>query len=59
MKSEQVYFEHYETQKQVKQGIFEHIMVFYNRKRWHSILNYVAPVEFENSRQQPLERFSS
>jgi transposase InsO family protein len=33
--------------------------VFYNRKRRHSTLNYVSPVEFENSRQQQLEGFSS
>jgi putative transposase len=59
LKTEHVYFEHYETQEQAKQSIFEYIMVFYNRKRRHSTLNYVSPVEFENSRQQQLEGFSS
>nr|WP_301282774.1 IS3 family transposase [unidentified bacterial endosymbiont] len=59
LKTEHVYFESYETQEQAKQSIFEYIMVFYNRKRRHSTLNYVSPVEFENSRQQQLEGFSS
>lgn len=59
LKTEHVYFERYETQEQAKQSIFEYIMVFYNRKRRHSTLNYVSPVEFEKSRQQQLEGFSS
>jgi len=32
---------------EAKQSIFEYIEVFYNRKRKHSALGYVSPVEFE------------
>jgi transposase InsO family protein len=34
----------------VKAAIFEYIEVYYNRKRRHSSLEYVSPVEYEKRR---------
>ena len=48
LKLELVSHERYATRENAKQSIFEYIEVFYNRKRKHSTLGYVSPVEFEN-----------
>lgn len=37
----------FKTREEAKQAIFEYILVFYNRKRKHSTLGYLSPVEFE------------
>ena len=37
----------YRTRAQAKQSVFEHIEIFYNRKRRHVFLNYLTPVEYE------------
>ena len=47
LKTEHIYFEHYETRTQAKQSIFEYVEVFYNRKRRHSTLAYVSPMAYE------------
>lgn len=47
LKTEHVYFEWYRTREEAKQSIFEYIEVFYNRKRRHSTLGYLAPAIFE------------
>jgi putative transposase len=47
LKTEHVYFEHYETREQAKQSIFEYVEVFYNRQRLHSTLGYLSPLAFE------------
>jgi putative transposase len=39
----------YATRLQARRSIFEYIEVFYNRKRRHSSLGYVSPLEFEAS----------
>jgi putative transposase len=52
LKTEHIYFEHYETREQAKQSIFEYIEVFYNRQRRHSTLGYVSPMIFEKQWQQ-------
>lgn len=57
LKTEHVYFEHYESRDQAKCSIFEYIEVFYNRKRLHSTLGYMSPMEFENQRQKELGGF--
>ena len=36
------------TKEEVRNAIFEYIEVFYNRKRRHSALGYLSPVQFEN-----------
>jgi transposase InsO family protein len=35
------------TRAQVRRAVFEFIEVFYNRRRLHSSLNYLSPVEYE------------
>jgi len=47
LKNEWVYFEDYTTRAKARQSIFEYIEVFYNRKRRHEFLDYMAPVEYE------------
>ena len=52
LKTEHVYFESYKTRQQAKQSIFEYIEIFYNRKRSHSTLGYLSPVNFEAKWEQ-------
>ena len=52
LKTEHIYFEHYETREKAKQSIFEYIEVFYNRKRRHSTLGYLSPDIFEKQWEQ-------
>ena len=35
------------TIEEARAAIFEYIEIFYNRKRLHSTLDYVSPVEYE------------
>jgi transposase InsO family protein len=35
------------TGSEARQGIFEYIEVFYNRKRRHAFLNFITAIEFE------------
>ena len=37
------------TRSKLRSAIFEYIEAFYNRKRLHSSLEYLTPVEFEES----------
>ena len=39
--------EKYRTREEAKSSIFKYIEVFYNRKRSHSALKYVSPIQFE------------
>ena len=48
LKVELIYAEDYQTIEEARMGIFEYIEVFYNRKRRHSALGLVSPVEFES-----------
>lgn len=48
-KKELVHLTHYRTRAEAEAEIFEYIEVFYNRTRFHSTLDYVSPVEFENN----------
>lgn len=47
LKNEEVYFEKYDTREIACQKLFEYIEIYYNRKRRHSTLGYVSPVEFK------------
>jgi transposase InsO family protein len=49
LKRELVYQEQYVTHEQARRSLFEYIEIFYNRRRRHSALGYVSPVEFEAS----------
>ena len=45
-KRECIYRKNYVTIEEVKQDIFSYIELFYKRKRLHSGLSYLSPVEF-------------
>lgn len=47
LKTEMIYWEEFETREEACRKIFEWIEVFYNRKRRHSTLGYLSPVNFE------------
>lgn len=47
LKAELVNHEHYRSHDQARASLFDYIESFYNRKRLHSTLDYLSPVEFE------------
>lgn len=47
LKKELIYLTKFETRQQAEVEIFEFIEIFYNRKRLHSSLGYLSPVNFE------------
>ena len=47
LKTEYVYLNGLKDREATKRSIFEYVEVFYNRKRLHSTLGYVAPEEYE------------
>ena len=47
IKTELTYHCSYATKEEAKRSIFEYIEVFYNRKRLHSSIGYMAPMQFE------------
>ena len=49
LKTELVHHERYATREQARASSFEHMGVFYNRKRLHSSIGYVSPEQFEAS----------
>jgi transposase InsO family protein len=50
LKLELVYRDSFKTRRQAAQAIFDFIETFYNRRRLHSSLNYLSPVDFENQK---------
>ncbi len=46
-KTELVDYENYRSHKETRKSLFEYVEIFYSRKRRHSYLNYIGPVEFE------------
>ena len=48
LKRERVRRQIYKTRDEAKADVFDYIECFYNRKRRHSTLGYISPVEFEN-----------
>jgi len=49
LKKEMIYHIKFETREEARRDIFEFIEVFYNRRRMHSYLGYMSPVEFETA----------
>jgi transposase InsO family protein len=47
LKMEEVYLNEYRTYEEAEQNIGEFIEEVYNKKRLHSSLGYLPPVEFE------------
>jgi transposase InsO family protein len=47
LKTELVDHEDYRSKDEAKKSLFEYIEVFYNRRRRHSYLGYISPVEYE------------
>ena len=48
MKTQMVYHKVFKTKKCAELAVFEYIEIWYNRKRRHSTLGFLTPVEFEN-----------
>lgn len=46
LKKGQIYRTKYDTIESVKKNMFGYIELFYNRKRMHSVLGYLSPVEY-------------
>jgi putative transposase len=51
LKRELVHREDYATREEAIRSLFESIEVFYDRRRIHSSLGYVSPVQYEESRK--------
>lgn len=51
-KKERIYRKVYGTLEEVKSDLFEYIELFYNRKRMHSHLGYMSPVEYRMSKEK-------
>jgi transposase InsO family protein len=47
IKSELIYRQEFDSEKELRSAIFEYIETWYNRKRLHSSLGYLSPVEYE------------
>ena len=46
LKKERIYRKKYGTMEEVKQDMFQYIELFYNRRRLHSVLGYMSPVDY-------------
>ena len=53
LKSELVHRRRYHTRAEARADIFEYIETFYNRRRRHSALGYLSPLEFERRATSP------
>lgn len=51
LKCERVHHQDYATQGEAKRDLFAYIELFYNRKRRHSALGYLSPVQYEQQYQ--------
>jgi transposase InsO family protein len=47
LKTEHIYFHHYETRQDARTSIFEYIETFYNQQRLHSTLGNCSPMQYE------------
>lgn len=51
LKVERVYRKRYATRAEARRCIFDYVERFYNRKRRHSSIGYMSPVQFEKTRK--------
>lgn len=51
LKVEAIYGETFETRRKMEYEVFDYIERFYNRKRRHSAVGYLAPIEFETKQK--------
>ncbi|HHE31686.1 MAG TPA: IS3 family transposase, partial [Chlorobaculum parvum] len=58
LKTEWMYGKRYRNQQELRQGLFDYIEVFYNRKRLHSTLGYTTPATFLQQYQQSISMAS-
>jgi putative transposase len=49
LKIELVYACAFMSREEARQALFEYLEVFYNRRRRHSSLGYLSPVEYERA----------
>lgn len=54
LKEELIHRQSWATIAQVRRAVFEFIEIFYNRRRLHSSLGYLTPVEYEQILQHPV-----
>lgn len=47
LKTERIHHETYKTRSQARLRVFDYIETFYNRRRRHSSLDYLAPMVYE------------
>ena len=47
LKVEQVHHDDYRSRTEARSVIFEYIELFYNRKRRHSSIQYMSPIDYE------------
>jgi transposase InsO family protein len=53
LKKELVHERRFRTRREARSAIFDYIEVFYNRKRLHSSLGYLSPMQFETLSNRP------
>ena len=58
LKREECYGAEYATRDISRQHVFAYLEQFYNRKRRHSYLGYVSPVEYEAQHPISLQRIA-
>ena len=47
IKTELIHHRHYATREEARRDVFTYIEGFYNRKRRHSAIGYLSPIEME------------
>ncbi len=53
LKTELIHHRRYRSRREAQADIFEYIEAFYNRRRLHSALGYLTPVEYETGNRPP------
>ena len=51
LKKERIFRKNYRTENELRADVFDYIEVWYNRKRAHSSLGYMSPMEFRESQK--------